>query len=252
MIDLHAHILPGIDDGARDDSMALEMAQQAVERGVKIVAATPHYLGDPDWNSIKSMVEELNQKLAKNNIQLQVVSGAELFIDPDLEKMTKEQIPTYNDNGRYCLIEFPMLDLPYYVDQVLFSLSVKGITPIIAHPERYHYVGEDPNIVSTWIDSGCLLQMNAGSVLGVFGKSIKKTAEIMLKHDMVHILASDAHSANRRSFILDQCVIEAGKLVSTENVARLVETYPQLVIAGEAVEVTAPRVYRPRKRFWLF
>lgn len=252
MIDLHSHILPGIDDGAKDLNTSIEMAKQAVNQGITVVAATPHYRNEFDWQKIQTLAIQLSTELKQRGIALEVIPGAELFIDPALEQMGLEQIPTYNNNGKYCLIEFPMLELPYYVNQVLFSLAVKGITPVIAHPERYVVVGNDPNIVREWIDNGYLLQMNAGSLIGMFGEKVKKTSEIMLQHQMVHLIASDAHSANRRSFILDRAAAEAKKFVSQEIIHNLVQTNSSQVVTGEPVKIPEPLVYKRKKRFWFF
>ncbi len=251
MIDLHTHILPGIDDGARDAAMALRMAQQAVERGIEVVAATPHFM-NLTWDQVRAETEKLRKLLADHRISLTVVAGAELFVDPGLMDLAKDNIPTYNDAGKYCLIEFPMLELPSYIDQVLFSLQVKGITPIIAHPERNRVVIREPNLVAHWIGSGCLIQINANSLLGNFGADVQRIAEIMLQHQMVHFIASDAHSVNNRGFYLDRSVESAWRLVTRETAALLVSGNPARVIAGEQVEVPEVISYRPQRRFWNF
>lgn len=252
MIDLHSHILPGIDDGAANESVSLVMANQAVDHGITILAATPHYQRGVSWETIKEQVAQLNRTLQENQINLSVIPGAELFVDPDLINLSKEDIPTFNDNGKYCLLEFPMLDMPNYVEQVLFSLKVKGITPVIAHPERYKIVVKDPNTITNWIETGCLIQMNAGSITGMFGEKIQKTSEIMLKHQMVHLIASDAHSPNRRGLILDQGYEGAAKVIGKESAMKLVKTNPSIIVAGGEVDVLDTIPYRRRKRFKFF
>lgn len=251
MIDLHSHILPGIDDGAKDLEMALEMAQQAVARGIKAVAATPHYL-KVTWSEVKNKTNELRLLLTDHGIELEVIAGAELYIDPMFIDLPAGEIPTYNDTGRYCLVEFPMMEFPAYIDQVLFSLQVKGITPIIAHPERYQRVIREPNLVAEWIEAGSLIQMNANSVLGLFGEKVIKTSRIMLEHNMVHFIASDAHSTGRRGFCLDSAAEAAAKIIAPDDVEKLVSSNPALVIAGEPIDIPEVRYYRPRKRFWFF
>jgi len=253
MIDLHTHILPGIDDGAKDMADAVAMARQALERKVAVIAATPHYL-NREWTVIKQRHADLEHQLSEQGIDLKVIVGAELFIDPELMEMPREKIPTYNDAGKYCLIEFPMQELPAYTDEVLFALQVKGIIPIIAHPERYRYVAEDPNLVFKWITNGCLIQVNAGSLLGLFGEQAKQTGIILLQHSLVHLLASDAHSTGRRSFCLDKCLAIAQQYVTSEVVDLLVNANPGLVVEGKPIDVDVPEPvqYQPRKRFWLF
>lgn len=251
MVDLHTHILPGVDDGARDTAETLEMARQAAGRQIRVVAATPHFLG-MEWDQIKAETEKLRKLLADHQIDLMVTAGAELLIDPALIDLAKEEIPTYNDAGRYCLIEFPMLELPPYAEQVFFSLQVKGITPIIAHPERNREVIADPNLAAHWIESGCLIQINANSLLGSFGPQVQRVSEIMLKHHMAHFIASDAHSAGRRGFHLGCSVEKAQRLIASEIAAKLVSTNPARVIAGEPVEVPEVIRYRQQRRFWNF
>ena len=249
LIDLHAHILPGLDDGASDIDEALAMARQAVERQIHVVAATPHFI-DLTWDHVKNEAAKLGELLAAHHVDLTVVPGAELFIDLDLTGLAKEEIPTYNDAGKYCLIEFPMMELPPYVDQVLFALQVKGITPIIAHPERYRYVIDDPNLAASWIETGCLIQLNTNSILGGFGLQVQRTAEIMLRRQMVHVIASDAHSTGRRGFHLDRAAEAVGRLMGVEMVEQLLCANPARIIAGEAVDVPEVVQHRPQRRFW--
>lgn len=252
MYDLHSHILPGVDDGARDLETALEMARLAVDKGITTLAATPHWDLVFDWKLIKQRVEELAVCFQQENISLKLVPGAELFMDYNLVNLSKEQIPTYNNNGQYCLLEFPMFEIPNYSDDVIFSLKVKGITPIIAHPERYKNVAEDPNLIKRWIDNGCLMQMNAGSVTGMFGERIQKISEILLEHQMVHIMASDAHSTGRRGFVLQEGADRVEALIGVEQKDLLVVGNPGAVVAGEQLEVPEALSYKPRKRFWFF
>lgn len=252
MIDLHSHILPSIDDGAANISVSLAMAKQAVEHQISVLAATPHFRRGVSWAVIKDQVEQLNLTLQQHNIDLKVIPGAELFVDPDLINCDKEAIPTYNDNGRYCLLEFPMLEIPHYVEQVLFSLKVKGITPVIAHPERYKEIIKDPNIAANWVETGCLIQVNAGSLTGMFGEKIQKTSKLMLEHKMVHLIASDAHSPNRRGLILDQGYKSAVKIIGDEDAWNLVKTTPEAIVAGSSVDIPEVLNYRRRKRFWFF
>lgn len=145
-----------------------------------------------------------------------------------------------------------MLEIPRYVEQVLFSLKVKGITPVIAHPERYKEVIKDPNIIANWVDTGCLIQVNAGSFTGMFGEKVKKTSELMLEHKMVHVIASDAHTPNRRGIILDQGYEHAAKIIGEEEAWSLVKTIPEAIVTGNPIEISEVITYHRRKRFWFF
>ena len=252
MYDLHTHILPGVDDGAPDLETALAMAKLALGRGVTHVAATPHYDSIADWSAIQEKVGQFSAALKEVDIDINLVAGAELFMDYNLVELAKEQIPTYNNNGTYCLIELPMLEIPQYSEQVLFSFKVKGITPIIAHPERYHYVLDNPNLIYEWINNGYLIQMNAGSITGMFGEKVQQVSKILLEHQMVHILASDAHSTGRRSFILDEGIRAVEKIIGLQDANSFVYQKPRMIIAGELFDVPEPVLYKKRKRFFFF
>lgn len=252
MIDLHTHILPEVDDGADDLQMSLAMGNSGVERGVVKVAATPHYYSIPNWALIKKKVAELQSELDKANISIELIAGAEMFIDMDILQLEKEDIPTYGDQGNYCLIELPMQQIPLYTEQIIFDLQIKGITPIIAHPERYRQVVEDPNTVLKWLSLGCLIQMNAGSILGSFGSKIKETSEIMLTHNMVHLVASDAHGLERRRLNLPEAYDELTKVVGETAAKDLVQTNPSRILTGDFHCTEEPQEYRKKRRFFFF
>ncbi|HKM43045.1 MAG TPA: CpsB/CapC family capsule biosynthesis tyrosine phosphatase [Limnochordia bacterium] len=250
MIDLHTHILPGVDDGSSNLSMSLAMGHFAEDGGITTLAATPHFHEIPDWSRIKAKVEELKKEFVKAQIPVEIVPGAELLMDMGLLDMAAAEIPTYADNGRFCLIEFPMHQLPMYAEQVLFDLQTKGITPIIAHPERYGAVVENPNLAIGWIRQGCLIQMNSGSLLGRFGSTIKQTAEIMLKCNMVQMVASDGHGSERRRLNLPEAFEALVAIVGESTAQNLVKTNPRGIIDGDFQLKVEPTEYRKKKRFF--
>ena len=252
MIDLHTHILPGVDDGAEDLTEALDMARTALANGINIIAATPHFFQIPNWERIQALTEDLQQELDKAGIGVKLVAGSELFIDIEILEMPQNLIPTYAANGKYCLIELPLQQVPMYFEHVVFSLQTKGITPIIAHPERYLAVVRDPNLILQWIDIGCLIQMNSGSILGRFGQKIQETAKILLDHNMVHLLASDGHAVSRRGMNLHKAYVEVEKLIGTEKTMQLVQGNPELIIHGKPLPAAEAQPYQKKERFWFF
>lgn len=252
MIDLHAHILPAVDDGPADLEESLAMGRAAVEQGLTAVAATPHFFGRPSWSEIKERVAELKGHFAQAGLAVDLVAGAELMLDTNLLGLEAEEIPTYGDQGRFCLIEFPMHQHPVYTAEVLFDLQTKGITPIIAHPERYSVVRQDPNVILEWLEQGCLIQLNAGSILGRFGSQVADTAEILLTHDMVQFVASDAHHVQRRGLNLPEAYPVLVKLLSEDDANELVEVNPQAVLAGDFTLQRQPRPYQRRRFFFPF
>ncbi|NMB01387.1 MAG: hypothetical protein GX971_07725 [Firmicutes bacterium] len=252
MIDLHSHILPGVDDGAVDLEMSLAMGRYGEERGITIIAATPHFHEIPDWEKVRELVDRLKAEFAKAQIGVEIVPGAELLMDMALLEMIASDIPTFGNQGKFCLIELPMHQVPIYTEQVIFDLQTKGITPIIAHPERYSAVLADPNLCLGWLKQGCLIQMNSGSLLGRFGTEVKKTAEIMLTHDMVHLVASDAHGVERRRLNLPEAYEALLDIVGQTRAKELVETNPRSILQGNFASRYTPSEYRKKKRFFFF
>lgn len=252
MIDLHTHILPQVDDGASDRETALAMGRFAEKQGLTVLAATPHFDQIPDWDLIKKKVAELKREFAKAEIGITLVAGAELFVDPLIVEMAAGEIPTYGDGGRYCLLELPLRQISIYAEEVLFSLQIKGITPIIAHPERCQVVRENPNVVLDWWRRGCLIQMNSGSLLGHFGPQIQDTAKIMLTHRMVHFLGSDGHGLKHRTLNLAAGRAAAEGILGAAAAWDLVKTNPAAVLAGAPLQVAEPRQYVKRRRFFFF
>lgn len=228
------------------------MAEEAARGGITVVAATPHFFQLPDWGKIQSLTAQLQEEIHQAGIDLKVVPGGELFMDIEIIDMALGQIPTYAGNGRYCLVEFPLQQVPLYAEQVIFSLQTKGITPIIAHPERYLAVVNDPNLVLHWIELGCAVQMNSGSILGRFGQKILETSKILLEHNMVHVLATDGHGFSRRGMNLPKAYEAVEKLIGAERARPLVKDNPELIIQGEPISLEGAQRYQKRKRFWIF
>lgn len=250
MIDLHTHILPGCDDGAVDLEMALAMGRSAFHDGITTLAATPHFYEIPRWSTVQQKVGELQEEFVKAQIAVEVVAGAELLMDISLLDMEREEIPTYGDRGKYCLIELPALQVPVYAEQVLFVLQTKGITPIIAHPERYGAVARDPNVVLRWLQQGCLIQMNSGSILGRFGQPIQETAQILLAQGMVQVVASDGHGSGHRRINLVEAFDVLVGIVGSTKAKDLVETNPRSILDGDFQLKEEPLEYRKKKRFF--
>lgn len=196
MVDFHSHIIYGVDDGAKDIHISLDMIENAEKEGTKYICATSHYLlgeYEPDREDYFNKLRELKEK---SNIE--IVSGLEVYMDPKLPELYKEKkIWTIND-GPYMLIEFPMRDVPKYSMDILYELTILGIKPIIAHPERNIKLINNIDILMDFIDEGYLLQLNANSLLGKHGQAEKAFGEELVKRNMVHILGSDGHNVEFR------------------------------------------------------
>ncbi len=207
MIDIHSHILPGVDDGVESLRESLAIAEMAVADGLKGIVATPHFMEEGYRMSIQEItdrVAELQSKLDKQGIDLRIYPGAEVFIYPELcRDLEKDLVPTIN-GGKYLLLELPMGQFPAYTDDILYDLKVMGYRPVICHPERYRQVIKDPNILHLWLKDGIYAQVNASSLIGIFGERVKRTAEILVEHNLVQLIGSDLHSLGRRK----ECLVD--------------------------------------------
>ncbi|WP_066875176.1 tyrosine-protein phosphatase [Clostridium mediterraneense] len=207
MIDIHSHIISKIDDGSKTDVMSISMLKRAADSGTKKIIATPHYFTgrfEKPLVEVKKRVEELRQLAKENNIDLEIYAGQEVYFTRSLlEDLDNGNIGTLNDS-RYMLIEFNMAEMDKEIFNILYELKIKGIKPIIAHPERYRVFNEDPSKINEFIDEGYLFQMNANSIEGRMGKEAKKTAEIFLKNNIYSFIGSDAHSDRSRNTDITQ------------------------------------------------
>ncbi|HHW57024.1 MAG TPA: capsular biosynthesis protein [Clostridia bacterium] len=259
MVDIHCHILPNLDDGSESVDISKEMALIAVEDGIKSIVATPHYIEYEHEVSKKAILkscQELNQLLIQNGINLKILPGCEAFISPTLvESYKKGEIMSINDMGKYILIELPVTNYPEYVEDVIFDFKVIGVIPIIAHIERYSYVRGDFEVIYRLINKGALMQVNSTSIIGLFGDKLKNKAIELVKHNMVHFIASDAHTTRGRS----PRIARAFEILKKE---RIKDTYidylianSQKIIYGEDIKIIDPIVkkvswfYKIRRRF---
>ncbi len=201
MIDIHCHILPGIDDGPKTIEDSLEMAKIAVNEGIKTIINTSHYHPDFDFKKGAILINEVkkfNETLKENNIELEVLIGNEIYYTNDLlQFINNKEFFTLN-NSRYLLIEFQPINFPKNIVDIVYELKIRGYIPILAHVERYEEMQENPNLVYECIKEGALIQINASSFKVLKSKDYNNIINILLNNNMVHFIATDAHSTNRR------------------------------------------------------
>ena len=198
MIDLHSHILPGLDDGARDMQEALKMAAMAADSGVTAMTVTPHCV-QGDVRGVYAAFERLRRQLRQARIPLELYMGMEIFGTPETaELLRQEKLVTLN-GSRYPLIEFGFHTDGEEETEILKSVIRAGYRPVVAHPERYEYVQRDPELINLWYKMGCLLQINRGSLLGRFGPDAREMALELVDRGFATVIASDAHSASMRT-----------------------------------------------------
>lgn len=251
MIDIHSHILPGIDDGSKSMEMTLNMLRTAEKSGISEVIATPHYLleyGEAKINEVREYVKNLNEILEKEKINIKVYSGQEVYFTENIvNDYIEENIGTLNDS-RYMLIEFDLRNLEDNIVDYLYELQVKGITPIIAHVERYRSIIKNPEIINRFIQEGYLFQLNLGSIEGKFGTEVQKTAKLFLKNNIYSFIGSDAHNTSEAR---GMGVSNALKLIDCDTL-KIFEQNSKKLINNDYVEFCGKSIKKRKSLFSIF
>lgn len=230
MIDLHCHILPGVDDGPATIEQSISMCRIAADDGIRTIVATPHIKYDPiSMEDIRRKVDELNEALIKETIPVTILPGGEcasISVDEVFSSITI--------NGtNYVLVEFPYTHIPDNACEFLFNLRNRGLMPIIAHPERIPTVIQNPNAFIELLGTNIFVQLTAHSILGTFGKNEKRCANYLLKKGVVHLIASDAHDDHYRTPKLRDAVRKAAKIVGRRSALKMVNRIPKMILNGE-------------------
>lgn len=245
MTELHCHILPGIDDGARNTNESLALLRAEAEQGVNRIIFTPHF---NESISVDEFVrrrtdsfERLMSALAETDMQFDIKLGAEVFFTPALAKM--DLLPLCFSGTSYMLLELPTTHKPDFLDETLSAIEEWNITPIIAHVERYPYAMNDPVMIYNWVKNGALVQTNAGSLW--YNDSDTKTLLKLIEWDLVHLISTDAHSPEKRpvNFLWGLEVLE--KNLGTEVKNKLLENGDDIF---DNIEIES-YPYCPKKSF---
>ena len=255
MIDFHNHILPNFDDGSHSMEMSIAMLKHAYSQGITEVVNTVHFQHpkvegiEISYQIIKQEIRKLQKELQKMNIPIKIHIGSEVFYLPNLMQIKDDPIATIG-NGNYMLIEFQPYTIPDTHKQIFFDLKMEGITPVIAHPERYKPIQENINLVYEWLNAGCLIQVDAGSIVGTLGKSARIASEKIIKNKWCQILGSDAHDNRKRNFCLKDALLIAKQWIGDEADA-LVLDHPQALLDGKPIIVELDENYSEiRPPFW--
>lgn len=237
MIDIHTHILPGVDDGATTMEEALDMAKHAVESGIHTLVVTPHCNRQGIENFNDSVLEDkfhyFQYRIQKENIPLKILYGMEVYGTEEVPTLLKRGKLASINNSRYLLIEFDFLKDLSLVDYVLNEVLDQGYVPIIAHPERYPFVQKHPDIVYEWMVQGCTLQINKGSILGSFGNRARDTSFFLLERGLASFVASDAHNCLHRNVDMRKVRNMVASHFSSEYADCLLEANPMRVIQNK-------------------
>ncbi len=243
MIDLHSHILPGVDDGAASLAQALDMAQMAVADGIQVMACTPHFMPGVYNNEVRDIafrVERFARELHDSGVDLQIVLGADAHIRPDfVDGLRAGQIPTLNGT-RYVLFEPPHDIMPQRLDDLLHNILMAGYVPILTHPERLRWIEKNYAMVQQLASGGVWMQVTAGSLTGKFGKRPHYWAQRMLAEGLVSILATDAHNTTSRPPLLAEAAAIAEAELGVGEAENLVVVRPRCILENAPVEASPP------------
>jgi protein-tyrosine phosphatase len=236
MIDLHTHILPGVDDGVRTEDEAVEFARVSWGDGVKTIVATPHCREGFFVNvrqDVLAGVERLRRRLASEGIGVEILPGAEVHLCPDLpERVRDGRAPTLGDNGRTLLLELSLSQYPVELENLVFQLKLAGIDVLFAHPERIRYFQDDVKRYEALVHLGSYGQITTGSILGDFGSVAQEFSEELLRRGLVHVLASDAHNVAGRPPLFTPALDALAGLVGEARARCMADGAPRALMAG--------------------
>jgi len=247
MIDLHTHVLPGLDDGARTLEDSLAMVRMAAAAGTTDIVATPHADETFDFHpdAAAQAIEQVQQACGASP---RLHYGCELNLTVDLIEDVLRAPERYTiGHGPYLLVEFSNFLVPKGIGGVFARMIAAGIRPLIAHPERNPILRKRVELLQEWVAQGCAMQVTAQSLTGRFGKSAKSAGDRLLAKGLVHVIASDAHDTLHRPPLLDEAWKYLEITFDSEAAHRLLVRNPQAVLEGRAVETVA---LSPRRRPW--
>lgn len=252
MIDLHSHILYGVDDGSKELENSVMMAKEAFEGGYTHICCTPHFL-EPDfvsdWEDNEKRLEILKKRLKEENIDIELRLGNEIFLTENtIEDLQKNKALKLNES-KYILVEFPMVNQLKCCEKIIDRLILMGYKVIIAHPERYKYVQENPDYLIPYLEKGVICQSNIGSVIGMYGEGARICINTLLKRNMIQALSTDAHRANSVYKKIEKISNKMKEKISEDYFEELTLINPQKILNDEDIEI---RKYKKKKKFLFF
>ena len=255
MIDIHNHILVGLDDGSKSKEETVALLKQAKEEGVTDIIATPHHLSpqfDNYYEEIKPKLDEVLHIDELNEVGIHIYPGQEVRIsDQILPQLENNQIIGLN-HSKYLLIELPSEHVPHYTGRLFFELQSKGYVPIIAHPERNKEISSNLDVLYDLINAGALSQLTTASLIGKQGKKIQKTCLDMIENNLTHFVASDAHHVEKRPFIMDSLFKERKLKKHHEEIQSLINNAKFILDNKDLPKKQPTQEYTQKKFFNLF
>lgn len=256
MIDVHSHILNNVDDGSSSLEGTINTLKKAEEAGFSDIILTPHYIEgyyDNTKNFIKRKIKELKQEVYKENIIIELHQGNEILLTENTTELLKKGRIAPLANSKYILFELPFSNKMLNFEQIIYDIKANGYLPILAHPERYSYVQENPNYIIDIIQSGVLIQSNYGSFIGQYGKTAKQTVEILLQNHLIHFLGTDTH---KQGFVYENMKAILKQIKNCEDDEKylndITEINPKQIIDDMCIYVDCPDKIKDRKKVFFF
>ena len=235
MIDFHSHILPGIDDGSRSIEQTIRMLKEAKEAGFTKIISTSHYI-EGYYESDEAERTELLNEVQKNISGIELYLGNEIYITNNMINLIQNKKASTINNSKYVLFEFPLSAKSMNDKEVVYRLIENGFVPVIAHPERYSYVQDNPEYIEELAEMGALFQANYGSIIGMYGKKAEKTLKKLLKNDLIRFFGTDSHRIDQVYTKMPKILKKLHKVLSDEEIEEFTVINPQKVLNNEEIE----------------
>lgn len=233
MIDLHCHLLPGVDDGSKSMDISLKLANDAVRDGIDYALLTPHHMNGIYLNHKKVVIkqtQEFQMELDRREIPLKVFPGQEVRINGDLlTALDQDDILFADECGQYLMLEFPDDDIPSYTSTMIYELMQRGIIPVIVHPERNTKIMQQPDILYDLLNEGCLSQITASSYVGIFGHKVQKFSKQLIRTGQAYVFASDAHDLPNRKYEMTNAFAKLNHEFGNDYVSRFSENTKRII-----------------------
>lgn len=242
MIDMHCHILPNIDDGSKNMEETIHMIKEAKKAGFTSLISTSHYIEgyyEATNQERRELIQQIQKELQQEKIDI-YLGNENYFSDNLVHLIENEKASTINGTS-YVLFEFPMNTKPLNIYNIIYDMIQNKLKPILAHPERYKFIQEDPNIIYDLIQKGVLMQANFASIIGYYGKAPKMIASKMLQNNMIHFLGTDAHRKNTIYPKIPEILKEISKIIGSKKLEELTKVNPSQVLKNEKIEIEEPQ-----------
>ena len=243
MIDLHSHILPNIDDGSKSIEETFNLIKEAQNVGFEAVVLTSHYMEgyyETDSKEREVWLNAISQNLDTKNINIKLYLGNEIYMSENIIKLLEEGRASTINNTSYVLFEMPLNAEPLNLYDVVYQMQQCKIVPILAHPERYSFVQNEPELIYDLIQKGVLMQANYGSIIGQYGTKAQIIVKKFLENNMIHFFGSDVHRQNTIYPKIPQILIELEKIIGKQKLEELTTINPNLVLNNKRIDIVDP------------